>query len=195
MCLWSVLNPTHSFTHSSVLYCVQQDEMCRIGHSCERSKILEWSECSRKAGHKKWIKKRASDTLETWMPGAVVIGLFCTYLIPIQAAIVVEGLTEEWRVICVWLDQIWSIGSVKFGLSVVKSAWVNSQWVASPLLALLHLWLAYLTQVRMHLRGSIHTLLNPHTHEPIIFLHRLEVLCLPPCTSHGLEPVRGSRWR
>ena len=28
------------------------------------------------------------------MPGAVVIGLFCTYLIPIQEVIAVEGQTE-----------------------------------------------------------------------------------------------------
>ena len=28
------------------------------------------------------------------MTGAVVIGLFCTYLIPIQAVIAVEGQTE-----------------------------------------------------------------------------------------------------
>ena len=112
------------------------------------------------------------------MPGAVVIGLFCTYLIPFQAVTAVEGQTEEWRVRCVQLGQIWSIGSIRFGLSAVKSEWVNSQLLvlASPLLALLHLRLAYLTRVWIHLFGSIHTLLNPHTHEPIIFLHRLEVL-------------------
>ena len=28
------------------------------------------------------------------MPGAVVIGLFCTYLIPIQSVTVVEGQTK-----------------------------------------------------------------------------------------------------
>ena len=27
--------------------------------SCKRSKIWEWSECVRKAGHKKWFKKRS----------------------------------------------------------------------------------------------------------------------------------------
>ena len=140
-------------------------------------------------------RKRASNTLETWMPSAIVIGLFCTYLIPIQEVTTVLGQTEEWRVRCVRLGQIWSIGSVRFGLSAVKSPWVNSQLLASPLLALLHLRLAYLTWVWMHLLGSIHTLLNPHTHEAIIFLHHLVVLCLPPCTSHGLEPMRGSRWR
>jgi hypothetical protein len=31
----------NSFTHSSVLYRVRRDEMCRIGLSFERSKILE----------------------------------------------------------------------------------------------------------------------------------------------------------
>ena len=35
-------------------------------------------------------RKGAFDTLETLMPGAVVIGLFCTYLILIQVVIVVE---------------------------------------------------------------------------------------------------------
>jgi hypothetical protein len=39
-------------------------------------------------------KKGAFDRLETLMPGAVVIGLFCTYLIPIQAVTVVKGQTE-----------------------------------------------------------------------------------------------------
>jgi hypothetical protein len=141
------------------------------------------------------LTKRASDMLETWMPGAVVICFFYTYLIPIQAVIAVEGQTKEWRVRCVWLDQIWSIASVRFDLSTVKSTWVNSQLLASPLLALLHLQLAYLTWVWIHLLGSIHTLLNPYTCEPIIFLHRLEVLCLSLSTSHGLEPVKGSRWR
>jgi hypothetical protein len=29
------------------------------------------------------------------MPGAVVIGLFCTYLIPIQEVTAVEGQTED----------------------------------------------------------------------------------------------------
>jgi len=76
--------------------------------------------------------------------------------------------SEEWDV----------SSSVRFGLLAVKSEWVNSQLLvlASPLLALLHLWLAYLTRVWMHLLGSIHTLLNPYTREPIIFLHCLEVL-------------------
>ena len=31
------------------------------------------------------------DTLDTWMPGVVVIGLFCTYFTPIQAVTVVKG--------------------------------------------------------------------------------------------------------
>jgi hypothetical protein len=34
------------------------------------------------------------DTLETSMPGVVVIGLLCTYLIPIQAVIAIKGQTE-----------------------------------------------------------------------------------------------------
>jgi hypothetical protein len=37
---------------------------------------------------------------------AVVICLFCTYLIPIEAVTAVEGQTEECRVRCVQLDQI-----------------------------------------------------------------------------------------
>ena len=131
-----------------------------FGLSCECSKIWEWSECSRKAGHKKWIKKRASDTLETWRPGAVVIGLFCTYLIPIQAVTVDEGQTEGWRVRCVWLRQIWYISSIRFCLSAVKSPWVNSQLLASPLLVLFHLQMAYWTWVWMHLLGLIHTIMR-----------------------------------
>jgi hypothetical protein len=50
----------------------------------------------RKARHKKESRKGAfdhHDTFETWMPGAVVIGLFCTYLTPIQAATTVERQT------------------------------------------------------------------------------------------------------
>jgi hypothetical protein len=43
----------------------------------------------------------------------------------------------------------------------------------------------------MHLLGSIHTLLNPHTHEPIIFLHRLEVLC-KFCEVLLLHPLQGA---
>ena len=39
-------------------------------------------------------KKGAFYTLETGMPGAVVIGLFCTYLIPIQVVTTVEGQTK-----------------------------------------------------------------------------------------------------
>ena len=34
------------------------------------------------------------DTLDTWMPSAVVIGLFCTYFTPIQAITTVEGQTD-----------------------------------------------------------------------------------------------------
>ena len=37
------------------------------------------------------LRKGAFDMLETLIPGVVVIGLFCTYLIPIQEAITVEG--------------------------------------------------------------------------------------------------------
>jgi hypothetical protein len=50
------------------------------------------------------------------------------------------------------LGQIWSIGG--------KVTGVNSQLLASPLLALLYLRLAYLTWVWMHLLGSIHTLVR-----------------------------------
>ena len=35
-------------------------------------------------------RKGAFYTLETGMPGAVVIGLFCTYLIPIQVVTTIE---------------------------------------------------------------------------------------------------------
>jgi hypothetical protein len=41
-------------------------------------------ECGRKARHKKELRKGAfdhHDTLETWMPGVVVMGLFCTFLL------------------------------------------------------------------------------------------------------------------
>ena len=53
-------------------------------------------ECGRKVGHKKESRKGAfdhHDTLETWMPGAVVMGLLCTFFTPIQAVTTVEGLT------------------------------------------------------------------------------------------------------
>ena len=49
----------NSFTHRSVLYSVRWDEMCRIRLFYKRSKILEWSECGRKARHKKWIEKKS----------------------------------------------------------------------------------------------------------------------------------------
>ena len=50
-------------------------------------------------------RKRAfdhHDTLETWMPGAVVMGLFCTYLPPIQVVTIVKAQTgcydiQYWR--------------------------------------------------------------------------------------------------
>ena len=50
---------SNSFAHCSVLYSVRWDEMCRIGLSYKHSKILEWSECGRKARHKKWIEKKS----------------------------------------------------------------------------------------------------------------------------------------
>ena len=34
------------------------------------------------------------DTLDTWMPGAVVIGIFCTYFTLIQAVMTIEGQTD-----------------------------------------------------------------------------------------------------
>ena len=43
------------------------------------------------------LRKRAfdhHDTLKTRMPGTVVIGLFRTYLTPIQAVMAVEGQTN-----------------------------------------------------------------------------------------------------
>ena len=43
------------------LYCIVSDEIkcATFGLSCKCSKIWEWSECGRKARHKKWIEKKS----------------------------------------------------------------------------------------------------------------------------------------
>ena len=45
----------------TALYCIVFDEMkcVAFGLYCKRNKIWEWSKCVRKAGHKKWIKKKS----------------------------------------------------------------------------------------------------------------------------------------
>jgi hypothetical protein len=88
------------------------------------------------------------------------------------------------------LGQIWSIVSVRFGLSMIKSPWVNSQLLASPLLALLYLRLVYLTQVWMHLLGSIHTLMRQSSwYVPYIKGRGKRAGCCRPCS-----PSLRRRW-
>ena len=84
----------NSFTHSSVLYSVRWDQMCRIRTLSSVVKYESEANASGKLDTRSDSRKGAFDTLETWMPGAVVIGLFCTYLIPIQVVTAVEGQTE-----------------------------------------------------------------------------------------------------
>ena len=59
------------------------------------------------------------DTLDTWMPSAVVIGLFCTYLTPIQAFIAVMGQTDCYSVRHFILS--YEIKYLAGGLSCVRS--------------------------------------------------------------------------
>jgi hypothetical protein len=72
----------------------------------------EWSECSRKKlDTRSKSRKRVfdhHDMLDTWMPGAVVIGLFYTYFTPIQAVIAVEGRLIAITLYTVIDDQILS---------------------------------------------------------------------------------------
>ena len=77
---------------------------------------------SRKLDTRSELRERAfdhHDTLDTWMPGAVVIGLFCTYFTPIQAVTMVVGQTD-----CYYIQHFILSYKIKYsagGLSCVHS--------------------------------------------------------------------------
>ena len=77
------------------MYSVRWDQMCCISDFLASAvKYESEANASGKLDTRSDSRKGAFNTFETGMPGAVVIGLFYTYLIPIQAVTTVDGQTE-----------------------------------------------------------------------------------------------------